>query len=128
MFKMSLKLTDIFSSFLTIMVSLVLASSWLSWALPPAAQRFLLHFNAGVNSTKLVSESADPIARKLSWVNGARVIYLFMATGFHVGVISAIWTPATHVEYGHMKIPDIPLLPEFASNMSVGISINFVIG
>lgn len=110
------------------MISLVFASSWIVNLLPAGMARFLYHFNVSVNSGKLFQESTDPIAQKLSWVHGGRIIYLILATAMHMGVISAIWTPVTHAEYVQMKQVNFPLLHEFSSNISVGIGVNFVLG
>src|SRR5687767_5286382 len=110
------------------MVSLVIASSWIAHLVPDNVARFLGHFNVGVNSAKLFQETNDPIAQKLSWVHGARIIYLVVATALHMGIISAIWTPVTHSEYVQMKPVNFPLLAEFSSNISVGIAVNFVMG
>lgn len=110
------------------MLSLLFASSWLAHLLPARMANFLIHFNVSANSAKLFQESTDPLAQKLSWVHGARIVYLLVATALHMGVISAIWTPVTHSEYVQMKQVNFPLLAEFSSNISVGIGVNFVLG
>ena len=87
----------------------------------------LIHFDILNNTSKLLVETSDPIAKRLSWIHGARVFYLVLAISFHV-VLGAIWTPYTHVKFTNTKPIDFPLLNEFSANMTVGIAVNFVIG
>lgn len=61
-------------------------------------------------------------------MNGIRFGYLFVATSFHVGFVSAIWHPETHWDFYHLTGTGMWPLDEFARNIGAGISLNFVVG
>jgi hypothetical protein len=106
---------------------LTLFSRPLSQVCPAACQSLLSHLDIGINSSKLFVESSDRLSKKLSWIHGARTFYLLVAIGFHC-VMGAVWTVSAHVKFMNTKPIDFPLLNEFSANMSVGISVNFVLG
>lgn len=87
----------------------------------------LSHFDVGNNTMKLFVETNNPLVKRLAWIHGARTFYLLLAIGFHC-VMGAVWTASAHVKFTNTKAIDFPLLNEFSSNMTVGISVNFVIG
>jgi peptidoglycan/LPS O-acetylase OafA/YrhL len=109
------------------MISNTILSSLLVNLGPASLQSSLVHFDVVKNTRKLLVETSDPLAKRLSWIHGARIFYLTLAICFHV-VMGAIWTPYTHVKFTNTKPIDFPLLNEFSANMTVGISVNFVIG
>lgn len=90
---------------------------------------FLCHFDIVSNTQKLYSPTSDPLARRLTWVHGARILYLMLAISFHLTLLATLWTPETQSKYIFSKYSvNFPLWSEFFSNMTIGISVNFTIG
>lgn len=105
-------------------LSLIIISHGPSWLIP-----FVSHFDLASNTRKLTAQTSDPLAAKLIWVHGARVLYLILAMSFHMTTIAALWTPHTHSRYVFSKYSlKFPLWSEFFANMTIGISVNFTIG
>lgn len=109
------------------LIFVTLFSRALSRIVPSRIGTGLSYFDIGSNSSKLFVDTSDPVAKRLAWIHGARTFYLLLAISFHC-VMGAVWTASAHVKFVNAKPIDFPLLNEFSANMTVGISVNFVIG
>ncbi|KAI1308971.1 Nose resistant to fluoxetine protein 6 [Halotydeus destructor] len=114
-------------SILAFQTALVIVATLLAYFEVQSAPQFLVHFCAVRNTGKLVSPTSDPIAKRLSFLNAIRVIFLSTAANFHVYFMIFFIFPAGSVNWVAFKDTFRDTWGEYGDNMSAGMGVNLLI-